>query len=69
MFLHVSVILSTGGGVCLSAYWEPPRTRHPPDQAPPAPGAHIPPETATVAESTLRTGMHSCLSIYLLKTR
>ena len=31
MFLHVSVILSTGGGVCLSACWDAhtPSSRHP----------------------------------------
>ena len=39
MFLHLSVILFTGG-VCLSACWDPPRPgtprrKHPPDQAPP----------------------------------
>ena len=56
MFLHVSVILFTGG-ICLSACWDtttpgtrhpPPRTRHPPvDQAPPGtrhtPGADTTP--------------------------
>ena len=42
MFLQASVILSTGGGVCLSACWDarppqeqtPPQTRHPPNQTP-----------------------------------
>ena len=46
MFLHLSVILSTGGGVCLSACWDttpgtrhPPQTRHPPGPGtPPRPG-------------------------------
>ena len=87
MFLHLSVILSTGGGICLSACWDttPPQdqapgTRYtplgpgppdqappprgqvplgpdtPPDQTPPPPGA----ETATAADGTHPTGMHSC---------
>ena len=32
IFLHLSVILFTGGGVCLSACWDttPPKSRHPP---------------------------------------
>ena len=34
MFLLVSVILLTGG-VCLSACWDTPRSRHPPKQTPP----------------------------------
>ena len=63
VFLHLSVILFTGGGVCLSACWDtttpreqtPPRTRHPP-------GADTPPDqqTATVADGTHPIGMHSC---------
>ena len=43
MFLHVSVILSTGGRVCLSACWDTttttPQNRHPP-------GAGTPPQQA-----------------------
>ena len=47
MFLQASVILLTGGGVCLSACWDtPPGSRHPPEQTPPweqtPPGADIP---------------------------
>ena len=44
MFLQASVILSTGGGVCLSACWDasPPRDQRPTPQ----PGRHPPgPET------------------------
>ena len=51
MFLHLSVILFTGG-VCLSACWDttppqhqsPPRSRHPPGPGTP-PGAGTPPRT------------------------
>ena len=51
MFLQASVILSTGGGVCLSACWDttppradtPPGSRHPPQQTPPT-GADTPQE-------------------------
>ena len=73
MFLHLSVSHSVHrGGVCLSVYWDtitppppeqtppgadPPGTRHPPpEQTPPPPGA----ETATAADGTHPTGMHSC---------
>ena len=44
MFLLVSVILSTGGGVCLSACWDtspPPRERRPPKEGDP-PGRRHP---------------------------
>ena len=34
IFLHLSVILFTGG-VCLSACWDTPRSRYPPEQTPP----------------------------------
>ena len=58
MFLHLSVILFTGGGVCLSACWDAP----PREQTPPPPWEQIPPEqTATVADGTHPTGMHSWL--------
>ena len=57
IFLHLSVILFTGGGVCLSACWDttppweqtPPRSRHTPpmEQTPPLdetpPGSRHPP--------------------------
>ena len=64
IFLHLSIILFTGG-VCLSACWDttppdqaqPPKTRHPPGtRHHPPPGA----ETATAADGTHPTGMHSC---------
>ena len=80
MFLHLSVILFTGGrGFCFSACWDttPPGTRHPPEQTPPeqtppweqtllgadTPCSRPPPpgaETATAADGTHPTGMHSC---------
>ena len=42
MFLQASVILSTWGGVCLSACWDTtPPSRHPPGTRPP-PGADTP---------------------------
>ena len=52
MFLHLSVVLSMGGGVCPSACWD----RHP------LPGTHPPPppQTATAADGTHPTGMYSC---------
>ena len=54
MFLHLSVILSTGGE-------ENPLNRHPsvdpPEQTP---HEHTPYETATAADGTNPTGMHSC---------
>ena len=55
MFLLVSVILLTGGGVCLSACWDtpremtqpPPRDRHPTPRADTHPlGADIPPPSS-----------------------
>ena len=51
--------LSVHGGVCFSACWDTPETRHPradtpPDQAPPR-------QTATVADGMHPTGMHSCI--------
>ena len=52
MFLHLSVILRTGGG----GVWQPPpRGKTPPGQTPPPPQ-----ETATAADGTHPTGMHSC---------
>ena len=44
MFLHMSVILSTGGGV---------------SRRPPWAGTPIPQQTATAADGTHPTGMHS----------
>ena len=68
MFLQASVILSTGGGVCLSACWDatchpgadPPRSRHPPSRHPPEqtppqsrpPRADTPPSRHTPLEQT-----------------
>ena len=40
MFLHLSVILFTGEGVCLSACWDTtPPWKHTPQKAPPPPGS------------------------------
>ena len=54
------------GGVCLSACWDTtpppgvsPRSRHPPPGADPS-WAGTPQQTATVADGTHPTGMHSC---------
>ena len=69
MFLHLSVILSTGGGSVSVHAGMPPRDQaHPPqvqttpqDQAPPQ---HPPPrETAAAADGTHPIGMHSCSEI------
>ena len=51
MFLHLSVILSTGGGFCFSACWDtsPPGTR-PPGADPP--GSRHPPGADTPQEQT-----------------
>ena len=64
MFLHVSVILSTGGGLphCMLGYHTPqeqtplgpdPQTRHPPDQTPP--GLDPPVGPGTPQNSPLRS--------------
>ena len=67
MFLHLSVILFTGRG---STWAGPPwdQVQPPRDQVqPPGPGTppgtrYTPPlETATVADGTHPTGMHSCI--------
>ena len=62
MFLHVSVILFTGGGV-----WQadtPLAGRHPlPGQSPPwadTPHRQAPPGMATAVDGVHPTGMHSC---------
>ena len=61
MFLQMSVILFTGG-VCLSACWDTsPRSRPPWEQTPPRSRPPPPREqTATAADGTHPTGMHSC---------
>ena len=73
MFLHLSVILSTGGGLCV---WQtppgqtPPAGRHPLGRHPPWANTHLeqshPPETATAADGTHPTGMHSCCEIVFI---
>ena len=73
MFLHMSVILSTGAGegvVCPSAYWDtpPPRADNPnwADTSPPI-GLTPPRQTASVADGTHPTGMYSCIFFQLRK--
>ena len=61
MFLHVSVILSTGGGV-----WQPP-SRQTPFRADPSPQPDTPPEMATAADGTHPTGIHSCYIYFPVK--
>ena len=60
MFLHLSVIMSTGGG----AVWQTPHPgRHPLCRHQPpgqTPLSRYPPETATAADGMHPTGMHSC---------
>ena len=64
MFLHVSVILFTGG-VCLSACWDTtPPEQTPPGQAPP--GAVHAERYGQHAGGTHPTGMHSCWRLVLL---
>ena len=58
MCLQASVC-PQGEGVCLSACWDIPREQTPPRADPPR-GADPPGETATAADSTHPTGMHSC---------
>ena len=52
MFLHLSVILSTRGRGCLADT--------PSGQTPPPSRADTPRQTATAADGTHPTGMHSC---------
>ena len=62
MFLHLSVSHSVHRGVCPSACCYTPPRQTPPGQTPPRqtpPGRH-PQQTATAADSTHPTGMHSC---------
>ena len=63
VFTPVCQLFCSQGGVCLSACWDatpsreqtpPPGTRHPPL------GADHPQQTATAADGTHPTGMHSC---------
>ena len=56
-FLHLSVILFTGGGVSLSACWDTPLgSRHPWEQTPLGPDTHTPPDQTPPGLSTpLRT--------------
>ena len=72
MFLHLSVILSTGGGGCLAdtpsadtPLGRQPLGRHPQTETPQAdtpPQQTGPPaETAAAVNGTHPTGMHSCL--------
>ena len=71
MFLHLSVILFTGGRGCLADTHplgrHTPPGRHP--QSDTAPWADTPPrqtrQTATAADGTHPTGMHSCLDSHL----
>ena len=59
-YVFTCVCLSTGGGLpqCILGYRPPgagtPQNRHPPEQATPSK------QTATVADGTHPTGMHSC---------
>ena len=59
MFLHLSVILFTGG-VCLSACWDsrPPGSRHPPRNRHHPPGADNPPWEQTPPPSTVHAGRY-----------
>ena len=70
VFLHVSVILSTGGGLpqCMLGYHPPgagttpPRADTPQEQAPP--GAVYAGRYGQQAGGTHPTGMHSCFTIW-----
>ena len=67
-YRHVSVH-GWGGGVCLSACWDTtPQSRHPPEQNHPPPRSRHPQETATVADGTHPTGMHSCVNNWIWNT-
>ena len=78
MFLHLSVILFTGGSASVHAGIPPPQSRHPPGSRHPQgtdtpqgadpPGADTPQDqTATVADCMHPTGMHSWLYyVYVL---
>ena len=72
MFLHLSVSHSVHRGVSASVHAgiPPLGSRHPPEQTPSSsrhpPGADPPPgaETATAADGTHPTGMHSCFTYF-----
>ena len=78
IFLHLSVILFTGG-VCIPACSEgvytpwthtPTQDTHTPGRNPSRqtpPWADTPPQTATEADGTHPTGMHSCYGMILSK--
>ena len=76
MFLQACVCPQEGG--CLSACWDttpppkqtPPRSRHPPPLEQTPPGSRHPPtrETATAADGTHPTGMHSCSNTLYFET-
>ena len=62
MFLHLFVILSTGGTASVYAGIPHSPSPGPPGPGTPPPGPGTPPEeqTTTVADGTHPTGMHSC---------
>ena len=59
MFLHLSLILFTGG--VHSPGQTPPQADTPPPPADTPPGRRPPPGMTTAADGTHPTGMHSCL--------
>ena len=61
MFLHLSVSHSVNRGVCLSACWDPPRSRHPPR------AVHAG-RYSQQAGGTHPTGMQSCFLILVKLT-
>ena len=58
MFLHLS-ICPRGGGVCLNACWDTTPREQAPHQSRYPPRAGTPGQTATVADGTHPTGIHS----------
>ena len=64
IFLHLSVILFTGGGACSGGYLLPGGVPAPGGMPAPGVGAWWrPPQTATAAGGTHPTGMHSCFFV------
>ena len=63
MFLHLSVILFTGGGVCHSACWDTL-----PRQTPPRP-VHAGIDMATATDGTHPAGMRSCFDCFYMSTQ
>ena len=61
MFLHLSVC-PQGGSASVHAGLPPPQSRHPPGADPPR-SRPPPQQTATVADGTHPTGMHSCSTL------